>query len=103
MLVYLSEMAPARMRGMLNNMFQLMITLNILTTNFINYGTDKISGGRGWRLSLALAAVPMAIITVSSLLLPDMPNSLLACVKPDDARRMLRRVRMHRRRGRRVP
>jgi MFS family permease len=45
MLVYLSEMVPARMRGMLNNRFQLMITLGILAANLINYDTDKISGG----------------------------------------------------------
>ncbi|XP_047051318.1 sugar transport protein MST6-like [Lolium rigidum] len=91
--VYLSEMAPARMRGMLNNGFQLMITLGILAANLINYGTDKISGGWGWRVSLALAAVPAAIITVGSLFLPDTPNSLLERGKPDEARRMLRRVR----------
>ncbi|KQK14067.1 sugar transport protein MST6 [Brachypodium distachyon] len=91
--VYLSEMAPARMRGMLNNGFQLMITLGILAANLINYGTDKIAGGWGWRLSLALAAVPAAIITVGSLFLPDTPNSLLERGKADDAREMLRRVR----------
>ncbi|KAK1630108.1 hypothetical protein QYE76_004423 [Lolium multiflorum] len=91
--VYLSEMAPARMRGMLNNGFQLMITLGILAANLINYGTDKISGGWGWRVSLALAAVPAAIITIGSLFLPDTPNSLLERGKPDEARRMLRRVR----------
>jgi MFS family permease len=46
-LMYLSEMAPARMRGMLNNGFQLMITLGILTANLVNYGTDKISDDWG--------------------------------------------------------
>ncbi|KQK04292.1 hypothetical protein BRADI_2g12840v3, partial [Brachypodium distachyon] len=91
--VYLSEMAPARMRGMLNNGFQLMITLGILAANLINYGTDKIAGGWGWRLSLALAAVPAGIITVGSFFLPDTPNSLLERGKADDAREMLRRVR----------
>ncbi|KAL6643346.1 hypothetical protein ACP70R_019011 [Stipagrostis hirtigluma subsp. patula] len=91
--VYLSEMAPARMRGMLNNGFQLMITLGILFANLINYGTAKIAGGWGWRLSLALAAVPAAIITVGSLFLPDTPNSLLERGRPEEAKRMLRRVR----------
>ncbi|KQJ89755.1 hypothetical protein BRADI_4g27540v3, partial [Brachypodium distachyon] len=91
--VYLSEMAPARMRGMLNNGFQLMITLGILAANLINYGTDKIAGGWGWRLSLALAAVPAGIITVGSFFLPDTPNSLLERGKADEAREMLRRVR----------
>jgi MFS family permease len=91
-LVYLSEMAPAMMRGMLNNGFQLMITLGILAANLINYGSDKIFGSWGWRLSLALATVPVAIITAGSLFLLDTPNSLLERGKPDDARRMLQRV-----------
>jgi hypothetical protein len=51
-----------------------------------------MSGGWGWRLSLALAMVPAAIITVGSLFLPDTPNSLLERGKLDDARWMLRRV-----------
>jgi sugar porter (SP) family MFS transporter len=91
--VYLSEMAPGRMRGMLNNGFQLMITLGILIANLINYGTAKIAGGWGWRLSLGLAAVPAAIITVGSLFLPDTPHSLLERGRPEEAKRMLRRVR----------
>ncbi|KAL6592407.1 hypothetical protein ACP70R_049460 [Stipagrostis hirtigluma subsp. patula] len=91
--VYLSEMAPARMRGMLNNGFQLMITLGVFVANLINYGTARIAGGWGWRLSLALAAVPAAFVTVGSLFLPDTPNSLLERGHPEEAKRMLRRVR----------
>ena len=91
--VYLSEMAPARLRGMLNIGFQLMITIGILAAELINYGTNKIKAGYGWRVSLALAAVPAAIITLGSLFLPDTPNSLLERGHPEEARRMLRRIR----------
>ncbi|KAG6477631.1 sugar transport protein MST3-like [Zingiber officinale] len=91
--VYLSEMAPARLRGMLNIGFQLMITIGILAANLINYGTAKIKDGWGWRVSLALAAVPAAIITVGSIFLPDTPNSLLERGFPEEAQRMLRRIR----------
>ncbi|KAJ3705102.1 hypothetical protein LUZ61_008807 [Rhynchospora tenuis] len=91
--VYLSEMAPARLRGMLNIGFQLMITIGILCANLINYGTSKITGGWGWRVSLALAAVPAAIITVGSLFLPDTPNSLIDRGHDEAARNMLRRIR----------
>ncbi|KAK3124211.1 hypothetical protein QOZ80_7BG0583380 [Eleusine coracana subsp. coracana] len=91
--VYLSEMAPARLRGMLNIGFQLMITIGILAAALINYGTNKIKAGYGWRISLALAAVPAGIITLGSLFLPDTPNSLLERGHPDEARRMLRRIR----------
>jgi len=91
--VYLSEMAPARLRGMLNIGFQLMITIGILAAELINYGTNKIKAGYGWRVSLALAAVPAGIITAGALFLPDTPNSLLERGHADEARRMLRRIR----------
>ncbi|KAG1347178.1 sugar transport protein MST3 [Cocos nucifera] len=91
--VYLSEMAPARLRGMLNIGFQLMITIGILAANLINYGTVKIKDGWGWRVSLALAAVPAGIITLGSLFLPDTPNSLIERGYDEKAKNMLRRIR----------
>ncbi|EMS47813.1 Sugar transport protein 1 [Triticum urartu] len=91
--LYLSEMAPAKMRGMLNISFQLMITVGILAANLINYFTAKISGGWGWRISLGLAAVPAIIMAGGSLFLPDTPNSLVARGKEEEARAMLRRIR----------
>jgi MFS transporter, SP family, sugar:H+ symporter len=91
--VYLSEMAPARSRGMLNMCFQLMITIGILCANLVNYGANKIEGGWGWRVSLGLAAVPAAIITVGSVFLPDTPNSLIDRGNDGEALQMLRRIR----------
>ncbi|XP_044948965.1 sugar transport protein MST8-like [Hordeum vulgare subsp. vulgare] len=91
--LYLSEMAPAKMRGMLNISFQLMITVGILAANLINYFTAKIAGGWGWRISLGLAAVPAVIMAGGSLFLPDTPNSLVARGKEEEARAMLRRIR----------
>ncbi|KAJ8466908.1 hypothetical protein OPV22_029460 [Ensete ventricosum] len=91
--LYLSEMAPARLRGMLNIGFQLMITVGILAANLINYGTAKIKGGWGWRVSLALAAVPACIISLGALFLPDTPNSLIERGHSEEAKQMLRRIR----------
>ncbi|OEL13632.1 Sugar transport protein 1 [Dichanthelium oligosanthes] len=91
--LYLSEMAPAKMRGMLNISFQLMITIGILAANLINYFTAKIAGGWGWRIGLGLAAVPAVIMVGGSIFLPDTPNSLVARGKVEKARAMLRRIR----------
>ncbi|XP_020587007.1 sugar transport protein 4-like [Phalaenopsis equestris] len=91
--VYLSEMAPARIRGMLNIGFQMMITIGILIANLINYWTAQIQGGWGWRVSLALAAVPGAIIAFGALFLPDTPNSLLERGHEEAAKTMLCKVR----------
>ena len=86
-------MAPHRLRGTLNIGLQLMITVGIFSANLVNYGAARIRGGWGWRLSLGLAAVPAGIVTAGSLFLPDTPNSLLERGRPEEARRMLRRVR----------
>ncbi|KAJ3679413.1 hypothetical protein LUZ60_017424 [Juncus effusus] len=91
--VYLSEMAPHRNRGTLNNCFQLMITIGIFCANFVNYRTSKIKGGLGWRVSLGLAGVPALIIALGSLFLPDTPNSLIERGKTEEAKQMLVKIR----------
>lgn len=91
--VYLSEMAPAKIRGALNMGFQMAITIGILVANLVNYGTAKIKGGWGWRVSLALAAVPAIIMTVGAIFLPDTPNSILERGNQEKAKKMLQRIR----------
>lgn len=91
--LYLSEMAPAKIRGALNIAFQLAITLGIVVANFINYGTAQIKSGWGWRLSLALAAVPAVMMTIGAICLPDTPNSILERGNVEEARKMLQKIR----------
>ncbi|KAJ0970046.1 hypothetical protein J5N97_022923 [Dioscorea zingiberensis] len=91
--LYLSEMAPPKLRGALNIGFQLATTIGILAANLVNYGTNKIKGRYGWRISIGMAAIPAAIITLGALVLPDTPNSLIARGYTDEARRMLQKIR----------
>lgn len=84
--LYLSEMAPPRYRGAINNGFQLSVSLGVLSANLVNYGTEKvISGGWGWRISLGMAAVPAIVLILGSLFLPETPNSLLLLKHTDGA------------------
>lgn len=92
--LYLSEMAPPKYRGAINNGFQLCVGIGVLSANLINFATEKIKDGWGWRISLSMAAVPASILTLGSLFLPDTPNSLLQ--RHDDqhqAKLMLQRIR----------
>ncbi|KAL6963319.1 Zinc finger protein stp4 [Sarracenia purpurea var. burkii] len=91
--VYLSEMAPPKIRGALNIGFQMAITIGILAANLVNYATSKMKSGNGWRISLALAAVPAIIMTVGALFLPDTPNSLIERGKGEKAKEMLQKIR----------
>lgn len=90
--VYLAEMAPARVRGALNVIFQLFVTIGILVASLINYGAQFIHPW-GWRLPLALAGAPGLFILFAGLILPDSPNSLLERGKDAEALRVLRKIR----------
>eukprot|EP00850_Spirogloea_muscicola_P002656 SM000010S04294 [mRNA] locus=s10:697628:700296:- [translate_table: standard] len=90
--LYLSEMAPAQLRGGLNMMFQMATTIGILCAQLINYGTERITPW-GWRLSLALAGVPAAILTFGGLVLPETPNSLIERGLLEKGRAMLVKIR----------
>ncbi|CAN6677121.1 unnamed protein product [Malus baccata var. baccata] len=84
--LFLSEVAPTRIRGALNILFQLMCTIGILVANMINYGTDKIKGYYGWRISLGLAGVPALMLTLGSLI-------VIAHGKLEEGKAILKRIR----------
>ncbi|KAJ7516656.1 hypothetical protein O6H91_22G066400 [Diphasiastrum complanatum] len=90
--LYLSEMAPAKLRGGLNLMFQLATTIGILCANLINYGTQKLHPW-GWRLSLGLAVVPALLMTTGGFFLPETPNSLIERGNFEQGRSVLERIR----------
>ncbi|XP_018806846.2 sugar transport protein 5 [Juglans regia] len=89
--VYLSEVAPPKWRGAFNTGFQFFIGVGVVAANCINYGTAKHSWG--WRLSLGLAMVPAAIMTVGALIITDTPSSLVERGKLTQAKQSLVKVR----------
>lgn len=66
--VYLSEIAPAHLRGGMNIMFQLAVTVGILLAQCINLWTSSF---QGWHISLLLAGVPAIFLLVGGIFLPD--------------------------------
>lgn len=91
--MFLSEIALPQKRGIWNSGFQLMITIGILVANLVNYGTGKMKGDIGWRLSLGLAAVPGIIVFVGTFFLPETPNSLIERGEEGKALAMLKKIR----------
>ncbi|KAK3190021.1 hypothetical protein Dsin_029582 [Dipteronia sinensis] len=91
--LFLSEIAPTRIRGGLNILFQLNVTIGILFANLVNYGTAKIKSGYGWRISLGLAGVPALLLTVGALIVTDTPNSLIERGRLDEGKAVLRKIR----------
>ncbi|TQD77675.1 hypothetical protein C1H46_036776 [Malus baccata] len=91
--LFLSEIAPTRIRGALNLLFQLMVTIGILVAQLINYGTAKIKGGYGWRISLGLAGIPSLLLTLGAVIVTDTPNSLIQRGKLEQGKKVLKRIR----------
>jgi sugar porter (SP) family MFS transporter len=89
--VYLSEVAPPKWRGAFNTGFQFFIGIGVVIATFINYVTSKYTWG--WRLSLGLAVVPAAIMTIGAFLISDTPSSLVQRGKISEAKQSLTKIR----------
>ncbi|CAJ1974113.1 unnamed protein product [Sphenostylis stenocarpa] len=89
--LYLSEIAPPKWRGAFNTGFQFFLSFGVVVAGCINFGTAKHTWG--WRVSLVIAVVPAAVMTIGALLITDTPSSLVERGKIDEARRALRKAR----------
>lgn len=90
--LYLSEMAPAKTRGAVNQLFQFTTCAGILIANLVNYFTEKIHP-HGWRISLGLAGLPAVLMLIGGILCAETPNSLVEQGRLEEARRVLEKVR----------
>ncbi len=89
--LYISEMAPPRIRGGLVSFNQLAITSGILISYLTNFVFQHVAGD--WRWMLGVAAVPGAALAVGMLTVPQTPRWLVNAGRRDDARGVLQRVR----------
>ncbi|CAL5066516.1 unnamed protein product [Urochloa decumbens] len=90
--LFLSEIAPARIRGALNILFQLNVTIGILVANVVNYFASAIHP-LGWRYALGGAAAPAAVLFLGSLVITETPTSLVERGREVDGRKTLERIR----------
>lgn len=88
--LYLSEMAPQKIRGRLISMYQLMITIGIL----LAFLSDTwLSYGGHWRVMLGILVVPSSILFLGVLMLPKSPRWLFLVERKDEGREVLAKLR----------
>ncbi|XP_042497570.1 sugar transport protein 8-like [Macadamia integrifolia] len=90
--LFLSEVAPFNHRGAVNILFQLFVTIGILIANIVNYFTSKMHPN-GWRLSLAIAAVPGLALFLGSFVITETPTSLIERKKYEKGKTVLKKIR----------
>ena len=75
--LYISEIAPPRLRGRLAGMFQFNIVFGILVA-FVSNALLAGIGENAWRWMLGVAAFPSVLYAVMTLAIPESPRWLLS-------------------------
>jgi sugar porter (SP) family MFS transporter len=88
--LYISEVAPPRVRGALVSFNQLALTAGILLAFLVDYA---LSASSDWRLMFGLAAIPAVLLFIGMLTQAESPVWLVTHGRIADARTVLTRVR----------
>ncbi len=96
---YISEIAPANIRGRLASLQQLMIVIGLFAAFFSNYWLASISGGASallwggfqtYQWMFWMEIIPASIFLIALFFIPESPRYLVAAGKLDQARDVLR-------------
>jgi SP family xylose:H+ symportor-like MFS transporter len=95
--MYISEIAPANIRGRLVSFNQFAIIFGMLVVYFVNWG---IAYGQsiewindiGWRYMFVSEAIPAALFGILLFLVPETPRFLLLSSKDDEAKSVLKKL-----------
>ncbi len=104
--MYISEIAPARHRGLLVAVNQLTIVIGVLAAQLVNWRiAEPVPAGlahdaflatwnvqSGWRWMFAACAAPSLLFFISSLFVPESPRWLAKVKRTADAEKVLRRI-----------
>lgn len=87
--LYISEIAPAKMRGELVSLYQFAITIGILAAYIVDY---LLAPGAAWRWMLGYGVVPAIVLLVGMLVLPESPRFNLKIGRDPRALQDLHRI-----------
>lgn len=90
---YMSEMSPAKLRGRLSGINQVMIVSGMLISYVVDFMLQGLPETIAWRLMLGLAAVPAIILFLGVLALPESPRFLVKIGELGQAKKVLGYIR----------
>ncbi|MBN2313012.1 MAG: sugar porter family MFS transporter [Sedimentisphaerales bacterium] len=89
--IYIAELAPARVRGILVSVNQLAIVVGILLTYISNWLLVGMSDN-DWRWMFEVEAVPALLFTLALFFIPESPRWLAKNNQDDKARDIFRKI-----------
>jgi MFS transporter, SP family, galactose:H+ symporter len=90
--LYISEISPARSRGALVTINQLMITIGILVSYITDYWIADDSDPFSWRLMFHIGFIPGLILFTGMFFLPETPRWLIGKGRYEEGAGVLNRV-----------
>jgi SP family arabinose:H+ symporter-like MFS transporter len=98
--LYISEVAPAKIRGKLVSIYQLAIVIGILIIYFVNYGIAGLGDNQwkvdtGWRYMIASGLLPSALFFILLFIVPESPRWLIKNGSKAEAMDTLERLNGH--------
>ncbi|KAL8824577.1 MAG: hypothetical protein Q9170_008116 [Blastenia crenularia] len=90
--IYIAEVAPPKEKGLFGAFTQISICMGILVTQLLGYFLSK---GNLWRIILAISGAIGLVHFVGLFLVPESPKWLAEHRSPQDARRILQKIRGH--------
>jgi sugar porter (SP) family MFS transporter len=94
--LYIAEISPARTRGVLVSLFQLLITIGIMVSYFSDSAFALPEGAPGyaecWRPMFYVGVIPALIMFIGMIFLPETPRWLISNGREEDGRIVLMKV-----------
>src|SRR5690606_33397040 len=95
--LYISEVAPARIRGRLTTVQQVMIITGLTAAFVVNYflaqaagsSLGEVAGTAAWRWMYLAQSVPAVVFLVALFFIPESPRYLVSRGREDEARKVL--------------
>ena len=90
--LYIAEIAPARIRGTLVSLFQLLITVGILASYLSDSLLANNANVQSWRPMFYVGLLPALVLLFGMLLVPETPRWLMMKGREENSRRILERI-----------
>ncbi|KAF9216092.1 hypothetical protein BGZ59_011018 [Podila verticillata] len=91
--LYMSEIAPKKVRGAIVSGYQFCITIGLLLASCVSYGTENFENSGSYRIPIALQMLWALILGIGLMFLPESPRYFIKKGKVEEARKALGRVR----------
>ncbi|KAJ5912012.1 Major facilitator-type transporter ecdD [Penicillium subrubescens] len=92
-ILYVSEISPRKVRGLLVSAYQWAITIGLLVASGVDQGCKDLDSRSSYRIPIGLQFIWAAILAAGLFLLPESPRYYVRCGRMEDALGSLERVR----------